>query len=307
MESAGIERALRRAGHETLLLDDRRVKRRIGRALTQRWALRQRRRFRPDWVLLDKCHALELETVEALVRDVPSAMWYHDPVWVRHPERPQIAHIIQVARLAQHFFVTGFDAEWRALGMPAIFLPAAGDRDLFPVPFDPRFASRVAFIGTGYAADRAAFLERVARHAEVKVWGSGWEPWRRTLRWSGRKVEGREFAAVCSSSGVNLGIDPEIAAHATNWASNRMWLTILAGGFYLGERTPGVDRLLHDGVHCAFYDDEADCIERIGYYLGRPAERERIRTAGEAFVRAHHTFDQRIGNLLSGAAFVNPL
>ena len=304
---AGIERALRRAGHETLLLDDRKIKRRVGRALTQRWALLQRRRFRPDCVLLDKCHALELGTVAALVRDLPNAMWYHDPAWVRQPTRPDIAHIIEVAKLAQRVFVTGFDAEWRALGVPASFLPAAGDRDVVPVPPDPRFASPVAFIGTGYAADRAEFLQRVARHAELRVWGSGWEPWRETLRWNGRKAEGKEFAAVCSSSGVMLGVNPQHAAGGTNWVSNRMWLTILGGGFYLGERTPGVDRLLHDGVHCAYYGDEAECLERIGHYLAHPAERDRVRATGEAFVREHHTFDRRIVNLLSGAAFVNPL
>ena len=304
---AGIARALRRAGHVVWLLDDRKVKRRIGFRATQLWARARCRAFRPDYVILDKCHALALETVDALVRDVPNAMWYHDPVWVRHPERPDIAHIIEVARRAQHFFVTGFDDEWRAAGLPAKFLPAAGDRDIVPVPPDPAFASPVSFIGTGYAADRAAVLARVAARYPLRVWGAGWGEWRGQLNWSGRAAESEDFARVCSSSGIMLGVDPAVAQGATNWVSNRQWLTILGGGFYLGKGSPGVKELLHDGVHCAFYDDDESMLERIGHYLARDEDRDRIRRDGEAFVRAHHTFDQRVHNLLEGRAFVNPL
>ena len=304
---AGIARALRRAGHEVWLLDDRKVKRHVGFRLTQAWARAKRARFRPDYVILDKCHALALETVAELVRDTPNAMWYHDPVWVRHPERPDIAHIIEVARLAASFFVTGFDDEWRGFGLPAKFLPAAGDRDIVPVAPDPAYASPVSFIGTGYAADRAELLGAIAARYPLRVWGAGWGQWRAKLDWSGRPAEHETFAKVCSSSGIMLGIDPEVAQNATNWVSNRQWLTILAGGFYLGKGSPGVKQLLHDGVHCAFYDDLDSLLDRIGHWLERPDERDRIRRAGEAFVRAHHTFDQRIVNLLSGQPFVNPL
>ena len=303
---AGIARALRRAGHDVWLLDDRKIKRRIGFRATQLWARARRRLFRPDYVILDKCHALSLETVAALIRDTPNAMWYHDPVWVRHPGRRDIAHIIQVARLARNFFVTGFDDEWRAFGLPAKFLPAAGDRDIVPVPPDPAYGSPVSFIGTGYASDRAEFLKRVAARYPLRVWGAGWERWRDVLNWSGRKAEFDVFAKVCSSSGIMLGVDPEVAQNATNWVSNRQWLTILAGGFYLGKGSPGVKQLVRDGEHCAFYDDMDSLLERIGYYLARPDERDAVRRAGEAFVRAHHTFDRRIENLLSGRAFENP-
>ena len=304
---AGIARALRRAGHDVWLLDDRRIKRRVGFRATQLWARARRRFFRPDYVILDKCHALSLDTVAELIRDTPNAMWYHDPVWVRHPARRDIAHIIEVARLAQHFFVTGFDDEWRAFGLPAKFLPAAGDRDIVPVTPDPAYGSPVSFIGTGYASDRAAFLTRVAARYPLRVWGAGWEKWRDSLNWSGRKAEFDVFAKVCSSSGIMLGVDPEVAQNATNWVSNRQWLTILAGGFYLGKGSPGVKQLVRDGVHCAFYDGMDSLLERIGHYLDRPGERDEIRRAGTAFVREHHTFDRRIGNLLSGRAFENPL
>jgi len=303
----GVERALRRAGHQTLLVDDRRLRRRIGRTLTQRWTLRAARRFRPDFVFLSQCLGLDHETVAELVRGRESVLWYHDAAYFDRAHVPNIARTIEAGRLADVFFVTGFESEWGALGLRAKFLPAAADRDIVPVPPRPEYAADVVFTGTGYDAGRAEFLIALARHCRVKVWGLRWEPWRDQLDWGGRRVEGREFAAVCSSSAISLGILPAVMKHATNAASNRMWMTVLAGGFYLGHGTPGVDRMLLDAVHCAWYTDFDSCVTQVERYLARPAERERVRSAGEAFVRAHHTFDQRIHNLLSGREWVNPL
>lgn len=304
---AATERALRRAGHETLIVDDRRIKRAIGRRLTQRWVSARVRRFSPDFIVLSKCLALELETVERLVRDTPNAMWYHDPQWYRDTARPDIGHIAAVGKLSRTFFVTGFDAEWRGLGLPAKFLPAAGDAGITPVARDPRFASDVAFIGTGYDEGRAALLQQVAACHQVRVYGLGWEPWRRELQWWGKPVEGGDFARVCSSAAITLGINPVRAEGGVTYTSDRTWMVMLAGAFYLGQGTPGVMTFLQDGEHCRWYRDADECVRLAEYYLRHTAERERIRRAGEAFVRRHHTYDQRVRHLLDGTAWVNPI
>jgi spore maturation protein CgeB len=98
-------------------------------------------------------------------------------------------------------------------------------------------------------------------------------------------------------------VNPTKAASATTYASDRMWMVILGGGFYLGARTPGVDRMLLDGVHCGWYSNLGECIQLTRRYLADRKERERVRAAGEAFVRTHHTYDQRVEHLLSGDAF----
>ena len=304
---AAVERALKRAGHTTLLVDDRRIKRLVGWGMTQRWVKWQARRFRPDFVFLSKCLALTPETVAEIIGDMPNAMWYHDPQWHRDLNRPDIRHIAGIGRLARTFFVTGFDEEWRANGLNALFLPAAGDTGIKPVSREERFASEVAFIGTGYDAERARLLLEVAARFDLRVWGPGWDIWREPLRWSGKSVEGRDFAAVCSSSSVVLGINPARAAGGVSYTSDRTWMVMLAGGFYLAERTPGVASMLREGEHCAFYQGAASCFEQCERYLGSPDERQRMRLAGEQFVRAHHTYDQRIANILENRAFVNPL
>ena len=304
---AAVERALKRAGHTTLLIDDRRMKRLIGWRLTQLWAKWQADQFEPEFVFLSKCLALDPETVASIIAGRPNAMWYHDPQWHRDLDRPDIGHIASIGRLARTFFVTGFESEWREHGLNAEFLPAAGDAGIQPVAPDEQFASDVAFIGSGYDKDRARRLIEVAEHHDVQVWGPGWEEWRDKLRWTGRSVEGKEFAAVCSSSAITLGINPSRAAGGISYTSDRTWMVMLAGGFYLAERTPGVAQLLRDGEHCAFYDDTRSCIAKCGEYLSIPSEREDIRIAGEKFVRAHHTYDQRIPNILENRPFVNPL
>ncbi|MGK2962310.1 MAG: CgeB family protein [Gemmatimonadaceae bacterium] len=304
---AAVERAMKRAGHVTLLLDDRRTKRLIGWRLTQLWARLQAKRFRPDFVFLSKCLALDPVTVAAIIADTPNAMWYHDPQWHRDLDRPDIAHIAAVGGLAQTFFVTGFDAEWRSHGLNALFLPAAGDAGIVPVPRDERFGSDIAFIGTGYDPDRAKLLLEVAANFSVRVWGPGWEQWQDELAWNGRSVEGRDFAAVCSTARITLGINPTRAAGGVSYTSDRTWMVILAGGFYLAQRTPGLAAMLLEDEHCAFYDDADSCLAKCKNYVRLDDEREKIRREGEKFVRQHHTYDQRLPNLLAGTQFVNPL
>ena len=304
---AALERAFRRAGHATLLVDDRRIKRIIGRAMTQRVVARRARRFEPDFVFLSKCLALDPATVAAIIDGKPNAMWYHDPQWHRDLDRPDIGHIASIGKLARTFFVTGFEQEWRANGLNALFLPAAGDAGIQRVPFDARFASQVAFIGSGYDPDRARFLVSLAARFQVKVWGPGWDDWRGKLDWSGRPVEGREFAAVCSSSDITLGINPSRASGGVAYTSDRTWMVMLAGAFYLADRTPGVAGMLREGVHCAFYEGLESCVEQCEVHLAHTGDRERIRRDGEAFVRAHHTYDQRVANILENREFVNPL
>jgi len=304
---AALERAFRRAGHETMLIDDRRTKRLIGKSLTQRWARRNAKNFRPDFVFLSKCLALEPATVSEIIRDLPNAMWYHDPQWYADLDRPDIAHIAAIGKLAHTFFVTGFDAEWRANGLPAKFLPAAGDAGIYPVAENEKYRADVTFIGTGYDEKRAEFLVSLAQHLDVTVWGLGWEPWRDKLDWRGRPIEGSEFAAVCSSSRIVLGINPARAAGGTNYTSDRTWMVILAGAFYLGEYSNGMAAMLEDGVHCAWYEDLDSCVKRSLNYLTNETQRQAIRSRGENFVRANHTYDQRISFLLEGREWVNPL
>jgi hypothetical protein len=305
----GAQHALQRAGHTTRLIDDVGAKRVIGSRLTQRWALAQAKRFRADFVLLSKCQALASETVAQIIDGKSNAMWYQEAHWFKSTYRPDVAHIIKIGKLAQTFFVSGFEKEWAALGLRAKFLPSCADAKIRPVQVKKAFASDVAFIGTGSNDPaRANFLLKVAKKYDLKVWGRGWKEWKKPLNWTGRPVEGKDFAAVCSSAKIILGMNPaRYTADPGNATSDRTWMTILAGGFFLGHGTTELKLMLREGDHCAWYKDIDSCIAQCGYYLENGAQRERVRREGQGFVRQHHTFDQRIHNLLSGEEFRNPL
>ena len=299
---------MRRAGHTTKLIDDARARRLLGAKLSQRWAIAQAQRFKPDFVFLSKCGGLDVGTVAEIIAGKSNAVWYHEAQWYKSTYRPDIAHITKIGKIAQTFFVTGFEKEWAALGLPAKFLPACADADIKPVAPNKRYASDVVFIGTGDDPARATFLLKVAHKYDLKVWGKGWEQWRKPLNWSGKPVEGQSYAAVCSSSKIVLGVNPtRLTTSPGHMTSANTWMAILAGGFFLGHGTPELQHMLREGDHCAWYKDIESCLSQIGYYLENSATRERIRREGRVFVRDHHTFDQRIHNLLSGEEFVNPL
>ena len=302
-----FERAFRRAGHQTLLIDDRRLARTLGRAATQRWTRWRAARFRPDFVLLTKGLGLELETVHALVRDRQSATWYSDAQWHTHVRtRDDIRHIAAVAKLTPVLWLPAFVSAWRTLGYDARYLPFAADRDITPVKPRPSYAAEVAFTGTGYDVERARFLVELSKHVRVRVWGKGWEAWREQLDWAGHPVEGQRFAEVCSSACATLGITAS-NAKGHPFYTDRMFIVMLAGGFYLGEGGEGASRMLADDVHCAWYTSLDECATRARRYVADAASRELIRAQGERFVREHHTYDQRVGHFLSGAPYHPPL
>jgi hypothetical protein len=301
------QRALTRDGHVTRVFDDRGKGRLFGAGMTQKRALSAVRKFKPDFVLLGKCTGLDVETVAEMIAGKPNAMWYQDAPLYRYINRPDIAHLAAVGRLVDNFFVSGFVNEWKGLGLKAKFLPSAADRQLGPVKPSKRFSSDVAFIGSGFDKSRATFLAKVGKRFDLKVWGEGWSEWRKEVNWTGRPVRGHDFAGVCSSAKIVLGITPPSARGATNYTSERTWMVIQAGGLYLGQATDGMTRLLRDGDHCASYKDLEQCLERCAYYLANPATRERVRVQGQHFVDEHHTYDQRIHNILAGEEFVNPL
>src|SRR5205814_3384567 len=128
-------------------------------------------------------------------------------------------------------------------------LPTAGANELVRANPSSRYASDVAFVGAGNDPSRADALIALSQHVQVKVWGPGWERWKSQLSWGGRQIEGRTLSRVCSSSKITLGVLPAVARDAMSHASDQMWMTSLAGGFYLGARSAEAETLFADGVH----------------------------------------------------------
>jgi hypothetical protein len=60
----------------------------------------------------------------------------------------------------------------------------------------------------------------------------------------------------------------------------------------------GQSELFRDGVHVATYREPEELLDKIEYYLGKEAIRERIAAAGREEALARHTYRHRMGQIL---------
>jgi hypothetical protein len=111
-----------------------------------------------------------------------------------------------------------------------------------------------------------------------------------------RRIWGREMTAICQNTSIMIG---------TNWRndvpgywSDRIYVVSGAGGFYLGQYVPGLERCFKDGVHCGFFDGFDDMEVKVAWWLAHDKEREACRKRAFELVHSRHTYIHRVGELL---------
>lgn len=67
----------------------------------------------------------------------------------------------------------------------------------------------------------------------------------------------------------------------------------MAGGFYMVEEMEELADFFEPGREIVFYRGVGELAEKIRYFLGHEAERERIRLAGHERARRDHTWHKR--------------
>jgi hypothetical protein len=309
---SGLRSAMKRMGHQVLLLDDRKLRQRLGRSLANRWLLRRAKAFRAERVIFFKNHDLDLDVMREIASGSDSVMWYRD---LNVPPDPAI--LLRARQVDTTFVTAGGQAElWQSQGVKrALWLPNAADRDTdMPVPADPAFACDIAFMGRGISPgndlSRAELLVRLSKRFRVRVWGQQWEQWAQALNWDGSAAYGAGFARVCASAKIVIDIQPALwarSAYDELYSSNRMVKVMSCGGFSLSQGAPGIRKLFRDGEHCAWFATDDEAIAQIEKYLEDDNLRNRVREAGRDFVHAHHMLDNRVHNLLTSEPYQNPL
>jgi spore maturation protein CgeB len=83
-----------------------------------------------------------------------------------------------------------------------------------------------------------------------------------------------------------------------------MWKVLGSAGFYLGRHVDGIEAFADDGIHCAWYRNEAHAADLTRYYLRHPEERARIAQAGRLHALAHHTYAHRLALLLDRQGYL---
>jgi hypothetical protein len=312
---SGLRAAMRRMGHQVTIIDDRKLRQRIGARAGNRWIRARLRTFRPERVIFFKNHDADIETFRFAQERYRTSMWYRD---LTPPPDPLLDALIERARYVEAVFLTagGQAPLWTAGGVAnAMWLPNAADRDLDkPVPPDPRFACDIAFMGRGISPgtdySRSEFLVRLARNYHVRVWGQQWDQWAKELNWDGSAAYGADFARVCASAKIVLDIQPALWARANYdelYSSNRMVKVMACGGFCLAQGAPALQQLFRDGEHCGWYQNDEEAFAQVERFMANDEMREEARRNGQRFVLQHHMMENRVHNLLTGEPYRNPL
>ncbi len=216
--------------------------------------------------------------------------WYFDWLWGL---QNRDAEYTPALRLMDAVFSTdGFDdAEYRARGvMNRHWLPQGAmpeDRMLPPRMGTP--AHDAVFIGhiAGYP-DRAEMQRRLSARWNFAVYGD--------YSRDNRRVWGRELTSILQSAKIAVGTNYK--NDVPGYWSDRIYVTLNNGGFYLGQFVPGIDRYFKAGVHCDFFDGLDDMEKKVAYWLKNDTKREKCRRAGYALARDRDTYIHRVDSLL---------
>ena len=96
-------------------------------------------------------------------------------------------------------------------------------------------------------------------------------------------------------SAINISL---ISGNAETGINMRHYEITAAGGFLMCYDQPELAEHFAVGKECVVFHNERDLIEKIKYYLARPAERAEIAAAGQRRSLSHHLHSHRLKSLL---------
>ncbi len=290
----------------------RRYERWLGRRLGRWWGRKVIERLRPELVIINQQDILPewlplLRNQGAVIAYVQHA--YRDPVPANRLEIARQSDLVYLANERQI-------EQFLAAGAPRVrYLFRGCSRDdhhpVAPDSIEPRWRADVAFIGQPRRDPnkfRNRLIRAVAERFAIKLYGGAWE--RIGLPCEQRRVRAAEYRKICSGSKIVLGISDASAdtlEQIMTWrkyTSNREHLTLGCGGFLLTNYVEGLEEVFEPGVHLDTYRSIEECLDKIAFYLERPALRRRIAQAGCRLVHERYTFDHFVGEIVRDAEAV---
>lgn len=222
--------------------------------------------------------------------------WTFD--WMAHQNvRDWYFPLARVSDLCFQTDGTDADLTYAAAGIKRVELHQGADPTLHSPYEDPisesekeLFSSDIAFFGSLYTPRRKAlhtFLKNVYGK-RYKLWG-GSEGFEQGL-WN------YDYRKAVKLSKIIIG-DNFTNAVPGYW-SDRVYLTLATGGFFLTSYVPGLEDVFDTGKHLITWNDFSDLQVSIDRYLKDEKMRLEIAEAGHKFVRNNHMYDHRIETFL---------
>lgn len=283
--TAHLVRAFRERGNKVLWLNPSKI-RRQKKDRTDRFILSQLRTFNPHIVFVYS-QDIPLGVLEKVAAwGMVTILYYED--W--SPEVP--SSMAEKGKLVNFFLVTnkGMHEKYKAAGIknPIYFIGACDQYDHRPRrPILPLWKSDVAFIGKARPGEaRLTLVKRFQENFSVKVYGRNWSEF--GLRSTLKSVTPRGYGLICGGAKIVLGAD--ITNQVDGYWSNRLWLTLGSGGFFLTAYVQGMEHFFENKKHLVWYHSPEECLMLAQEYMDKPEDRRAIARQGYELVHEQHTF-----------------
>jgi spore maturation protein CgeB len=279
-------------------------------ALNPDFRLRNRRliqaaaRFEPDVVILPGDNNVILPaTLAALKREHGTTIVYGcgtSPIVFSRPVERAAAPLYDLV-IANDFYHA---MQWRELGARRVeALPMSAIDPAFHHPYDlsdeerQQYACEVGFVGTLVPAslygERIAALEAL-HDFDLGIWSVHEVPASLRRFYRGPALGEQMLRATCGST-IALNPHGDFMRYGGNM---RLFEACGVGAFQIADDRPGIAEWFTVGEQLVTYRDPDHLRDLVRYYLAHPDERARIAAAGQVHVQAHHTYDQRMTQLV---------
>jgi len=263
-------------------------------------------RFEPDLVFTDAGWGIAHKLLPVLKKKhLPHIYWaIEDPPYL---ESLSMAY----ARQADAVFTTCRESisTYRQKGIYAELLMFACHPSYHRrVEPDHHFNHDIAFVGNNYFEFPARLwgaqtLLRPLLDSEhnIRIYGNEWwldenRPFFIRPDQYGGYLGNEELPVLCSSVPIVLGLHS--VADSKTMMSMRVFEILGSGGFFISQWTPAVEHLFRNHHHLVWSKSADETLELVDYYLQNPAARERIAVQGQQEVYEHHTYHQRVQEIM---------
>jgi spore maturation protein CgeB len=262
---------------------------------TDKWIQNQIDSFQPDIIFIYS-RDIALGVLQQIsASSIKTVLYYED---MSNDISPAL---IQMGKQVGFFLATnkGLMEEYRRAGIvnPIYFVGACDRYDhRRRRPLLPVWKSDIAFIGRARPNEpRVTLTRKLGKQFNVKVYGKAWREF--GLRATLKTVTPRGYALICAGAKIMLGAD--FTSEVEGYWSNRLWLTLGCGGFFLTQYVKGMEKYFENKKHLVWYHNEQECLSLAEEYLSRPRERRKIALEGYRLVHEHHTFHHFVDRVIS--------
>lgn len=265
--------------------------------------IRCARETKPDICLVVGGQRTLPKTVEAIKKmGIKTALWTTDaPV--------DFKNVLAAAPFYDHLFCAGTEALeiFQSRGWHhAIWIPFGCDPHFHkPVNLTSeekrKYGKDIVFVGSFYP-NRLSLLESLAEF-DIHVWGPYWSRMNPDSPLKGKvtsvKLNYDEWVKIYSAAKIVIVVHYQDLKIPCHQASPKLFEAMACGSCVFSDSQKDAKALFEDERHVVFFSDTKDLKRKIQYYLANAEKRREIARQGLEETVNKHTYEHRIGKIIS--------